>query len=67
MLVETAEKAVNTMNRSDLKFVETGNKKLLFILGIDNNVKDIERIKLLEEVFLNFSPGTIFLERNPKL
>jgi hypothetical protein len=65
-LVKTAEKAIGDMNRSDLKFIETPNKKMLFILGFDNDIRDLERIKLIHDIFTNFTPGTVFLERNSK-
>ena len=63
-LVETAEKAINDLNRKDLKFIETSNKKLLFIFGIDNSIDDIDRISVLEQIFQNFTPNALFLERD---
>lgn len=65
-LVQTAEKAINDLNRKDVKFIETSNHKILFLLGIDNTIHDLERIKLLEEIIQNFTPNSVFLERDAK-
>ena len=55
-----------TQNNKDenIKFIHTFNKKLIFIIGVDNNLEGLKRLKTLNNLTENFTIDHFLSEKD---
>jgi len=66
-IISNANHLMNEINPKNLKFVETHDQKLLFLLGLDNKESDLENILLISRILENFTPNFLLFEKDYKI
>ena len=62
-----ANKLINELNHPCLRFVETHDRKLVFLVGLENKSDDLEKIILINQILENFTPNYILHEKDVKV
>lgn len=67
-LIVQGNKYIKEKNDPNLKFIDTPNQKILFLLGIENELKDLkdEKLQIFESLIENFTPNCFVYEKDLK-